>query len=121
MAESVRVKIAGIEYMIKTEESPEFTKEVAAEINTKIAEIKKANPNISTMQIAVLVAMEYCVESKQAQQKTEEIRGEIKSYLEDAASAQSERDFYKREIERMKAEAKSRTNQINLFDTDNEA
>ena len=59
---------------------------------------------------------------KDAQKKTEEIRAEIKSYLEDAANAQSERDFYKREIERMKDEAKSRTNQINLFDTsDDEA
>ena len=39
----------------------------------------------------------------------------MKNYLEDAAKAQSERDFYKRELDRMKAEAKSRSNQINLF------
>ncbi len=122
MAETLKVKIAGIEYAIKTDESPEFTKEIAAEIDSRIKEIKKANPTSSTMQIAILVAMQYCFESKDALKKTEEIRGEIKSYLEDAANAQSERDFYKREIERMKDEAKSRTNQINLFDTsDDEA
>ena len=115
MAQSVKVNIAGIEYAIKTDESAEYTKQIADEINEKINEVKKSNPNISTMQIAILIAMQYCFESKDAQKKTEEIRGEIKSYLEDAANAQSERDFYKREIERMKAEAKSRTNQINLF------
>ena len=116
MAQTVKVKIDGIEYAIKTEESPEFTTEIAKEIDLKIAEIKKASPTISTMQIAILTAMEYCFECKAAQKKTEEIRGEIKSYLEDAAAAQSERDFYKREIERMKEEAKSRSNQINFFD-----
>lgn len=121
MAETVKVTIAGIEYAIKTDEAPEFTKEIAAEIDSKINEIKRANPTISTMQIAILVAMQYCFDCKDAQKKTEEIRGEIKSYLEDAANAQSERDFYKREIERMKDEAKSRTNQINLFDTNDEA
>ena len=120
MSEAVRVTIAGIEYAIKSDKEPEFTREIAAEIDRKINEIKRANPTISTMQIAILTAMEYCVESKEAQQKTEEIRAEIKGYLEDAAKAQSERDFYKREIERMKDEAKSRTNQINLFDTEDD-
>ena len=116
MAHTVKVTIAGIEYAIKTEESVEYTKEIASEINSKINEIKKANPTISTMQIAILVAMEYCFESKDAQKKTEEIRGEIKSYLEDAAAAQSERDFYKREIERMKENERAKDSQINLFD-----
>jgi cell division protein ZapA len=68
------------------------------------------------MQIAILVAMEYCAESRQAQKKTEEIRAEIKGYLEDAAAAQSERDFYKREIERMKENAKAADSQLNFFD-----
>ena len=39
----------------------------------------------------------------------------MKNYLEDTAKAQSERDFYKREIDRMKADAKAKSNQINLF------
>ena len=120
MAQTVMVNIAGINYQIKSDKPAKEVKEIAAEINRKITEIRKANPNTSTMQTAILIAMEYCAESKEAQQKTEEIRTEIKGYLEDAAQAQSERDFYKREIDRMKAEAKSRTNQINLFDTEND-
>lgn len=120
MAESVKVNIAGLEYVIKSE-SAEYTREIAGEVDKKIKEIKKANPNISTMQIAILAAMEYCVDMKDAQKQTEDIRAEIKGYLEDAAQAQSERDFYKREIDRMKTEAQSRTNQINLFDNGNDS
>lgn len=115
---NVTVKIAGVDYTLKTEESAEFTQGLAKEINSKINEIKNINPHISTNQIAILVALEYGCNCKKAEQRTEEIRAEIKAYLEDAAQAQSERDFYKREIERMKAEAKSKANQINLFSED---
>lgn len=115
---NVTVRIAGVDYTLKTEESAEFTQSLAKEINSKINEIKNANPYISTNQIAILVALEYGCNCKKAEQRTEEIRAEIKAYLEDAAQAQSERDFYKREIERMKAEAKSKANQINLFSED---
>ncbi len=115
---TVTVRIAGAEYTIKTEESAEFTQNLAKEINSKINEIKTVNPYVSTSQIAILLALEYASDCKKATERTEAIRSEIKVYLEDTAKAQSERDFYKREIERMKAEAKSKANQINLFSDD---
>ena len=115
MGNVVKVNIAGVSYALKTEETAKFTKELAKEIDDKIKEVRKANPFISTNQIAVLVALEYGCNCKKAEKNTEELRSEMKNYLEDAAKAQSERDFYKRELERMKEEAKSRSNQINLF------
>ena len=119
MGNVVKVTIAGAGYTLKTEESVKFTLELAKEIDDKIKEIKKANPFISTNQIAVLVALEYGCDCKKAEQNTASLRAEMKNYLEDAAKAQSERDFYKRELDRMKAEAKSRSNQINLFSDEN--
>ena len=116
---SVKVTIAGVEYALVTEEPVELTKELASEINKKIDEIKTANPFVSTNQITILIALEYGAACRKAEQNTENLRAEMKGYLEDTATAQSERDFYKREIDRMKAEAKSRANQINLFSDDN--
>lgn len=117
---SVKVTIAGVEYPLITDEPVEFTQQLAKEINSKIEEVKSSNPSVSTNQIAILIALEYGCNCKKAEQNTENLRAEIKGYLEDAAKAQSERDFYKREIDRMKAEAKSRANQINLFSDNNE-
>lgn len=111
----VKVTISGVEYSLVTDESAEFTKELAKEINGKINEIKTNNPCVSTNQIAILIALEYGCNCKKSEQETEKLRGEMKGYLEDSAQAQTERDFYKREIDRMKSEAKSRANQINLF------
>ena len=54
MGNVVKVTIAGAGYTLKTEESEKFTLELAKEIDDKIKEIKKANPFISTNQIAVL-------------------------------------------------------------------
>ena len=39
----------------------------------------------------------------------------MKGYLDDSAKAKSERDYYKRENERIKTEAKFKNDQINLF------
>lgn len=112
---SVKINIAGVDYSLRTDESVELTMELAKEIDSKINEIRTENPFISTSQIAVLIALEYGCNCKKTEKKTEELRADMKNYLEDTAKAQSERDFYKREIDRMKADAKAKSNQINLF------
>jgi cell division protein ZapA len=118
MENTVRVNIAGVEYALKTDESVELTQQLAKEINQKINEVKAENAYVSTNQIAILIALEYGCNCKKAEENTEKLRAEMKNYLEDAASAQSERDFYKRELERLKEDAKARDSQTSLFDTD---
>ena len=39
----------------------------------------------------------------------------MKEYLDDSARAKNERDYYKREIDRLKTESKFKNDQINLF------
>ena len=81
MGNVVKVTIAGAGYTLKTEESEKFTLELAKEIDDKIKEIKKANPFISTNQIAVLVALEYGCDCKKAEQNTASLRAEMKTIL----------------------------------------
>ena len=80
---SVKINIAGVDYSLRTDESVEFTMELAKEINSKINEIKTENPFISTSQIAVLIALEYGCNCKKAEKKTEELRADMKNYLEE--------------------------------------
>ena len=115
----VKVMIAGIEYALSTEESPEYTAMLASSVDEKLKEIRSANPFISTNQAAVLIALQYANDSKKAEMSADNLRAQIKDYLEDASQAKSERDFYKREIDRMKAEQKAKADQINLFAQDN--
>lgn len=111
----VRVTIAGVSYSLITDETAEYTNEIAAEIDEKMRELQGANPFMSTNQAAVLVAIEFADKAKKAEQFAEGYRSQIKDYLKDASEAQTERDFYKRELDRVRTEAKSKADQINLF------
>lgn len=111
----VRVNIAGVTYSLITDETAEYTNELATEIDEKMKEMQGANPFMSTNQAAVLVAIEFADKAKKAEAAAEDYRNQIKDYLKDASEAQTERDFYKREIDRIRTEAKAKSAQINLF------
>ncbi len=116
----VRVNIAGVTYSLITDETTEYTNELAAEIDEKMKEMQGANPFMSTNQAAVLVAIEFADKAKKAEAAAEGYRDQIKDYLKDASEAQTERDFYKREIDRIRTEAKAKSAQINLFSQNEE-
>ena len=100
-------RIRYLERMIKnanivSDESAEYMSELAHEIDLKMAEILRG-ARVSTTQAAVLVALQYADEAKKNSGTTDNLRLQLKEYLEDAAKAKSERDFYKRELDRIKA------------------
>ncbi len=111
----VRLNICGVNYFICTDETVEHTEELGAVIDSKMSEILKGTSFVTTTQAAVLVALDFANELSKSEKSVDNYRGQIKDYLEDAAKAKSERDYYKRELERFKTEAKFKNDQINLF------
>ena len=67
-----------------------------------------------------MIALDYANSAKKAEQSADNLRAQIKDYLEDASQSKSERDFYKREIDRLKTEQKAGAAQINLFSSEND-
>lgn len=100
-----KLKVAGEEYRIVSDESAEYMSELAHEIDLKMADILRG-ARVSTTQAAVLVALQYADEAKKSSGTTDTLRSQIKECLKDSAEAKSERDFYKRELERIKAISK---------------
>lgn len=115
MNNRVKLEIRGITFFVNTDESTEYTEELAREIDERLAEILKGGSFISMTQAAVLVALEKSDELYKSKQELESLKVQVKDYLEDSAKAKSERDYYKRELERIKTEAKFKNDQINLF------
>ncbi len=105
------LKIAGEEYRIVSDESAEYMQELAHDLDIKISNITKSS-RVSTTQAAVLVALQYADTATKNSGNADTLRAQLKSYLEDAAQAKSERDFYKRELEKAKAinEAEEKNN-----------
>lgn len=104
--------IAGEEYRIVSDESYEYMQELARELDIKMASVLKGN-RISTTQAAILVALQYADDAAKNSGSADTLRAQLKSYLEDAAQAKSERDFYKRELERIKAVNETKDKEIN--------
>jgi len=97
----VKVRIAGTEYALLTDDKESYIREVADEVSQKMENMLAVNPRYSITMTAVLTALEYCDEYKKACENSVNLRGQIKDYLEDSANARIELDNARREIERL--------------------
>lgn len=100
----VQVKIGGATYTIVTEDEPEYVEGLAEELNDEIRSICNSNPSLSMTQAAVLVALDQSDACKKATASSDNLRAQIKDYLEDSARARMEVDVARREVERLNRE-----------------
>ena len=98
-----KLSICGSEYVITAEESAEYMDSLAKNVEDKLKATLKSG-KLSMTQASIFVALELADEAKKATASADNLRGQLKEYLEDAAKAKSECDFYKREAERVKME-----------------
>ncbi len=115
MNNRVKLTIRGASFYISTDESAEYTEELGRKIDSRLAELLDSGLHISMSQAVVLVALEMADSLTKSEKEVEALRGQMKEYLEDSAKAKSERDYYKRELDRIRTEAKFKNDQINLF------
>lgn len=113
----VKLTIGGAEYAIVTEDDVAYVTELGAELNETLERTMKENPRISTTQAAILVALQYADEHKKANISSDNLRSQIKDYLDDAASAKSKADWARHEAENAKREleaAKLEIDRLNM-------
>lgn len=106
-----KLNIAGEEYRIVSDESTEYMQDLAREVDAKMTTILRGS-HVSTTQAAILVALQYADDATKNSGNADTLRSQLKAYLEDAAQAKSERDFYKRELERIKAVNNAEENNV---------
>ena len=111
----VKLHIGGIDYYINTDETLEYTVSLGEKIDKRMTEILRSNSLITANQAAVLTALEMADDLEKANAVTDNFRTQISEYLDEAAKAKNERDYYKRELERYKTEVSFKNDQINLF------
>lgn len=115
----VKVSICGSEYVLVTDDDEGYVKTVANEVEKYMNEVMKANPHVSLAMAAVLAALSFCDDRKKAVLGADNLRSQIKDYLEDSSHARMEADEARREIERMKREIQ--TLRMRLSETDSGA
>ena len=100
MANRVVVTICGEDYTFVAEESTAYTQKVAAYVNDKMEEVLKTT-KVGRTDAAILTAANIADELFKSQAASEQLRSQIKGYLDEASRAQSEVSELKREVFRL--------------------
>ena len=102
--EKIKLFIAGDEYNISTDNDLDYVAQLGAELDSKISTLMRENARISITQAAIVTALEYADAAKKSEMTSENLRGQIQEYLEDAARARTDAEITKRELERVTKE-----------------
>lgn len=102
--EKIKLIIANDEYNISTDNDLDYVAQLGEELNQRITAILANSTRISVTQAAILTALEYADSAKKGEITSENLRGQIQEYLEDAARARTDAEIAKRELERVSKE-----------------
>ena len=100
MANRVVVDICGEEYTLIAEESAAYMQRVGSYVGGKMQEVLSGE-RVGRTDAAVLTAVNIADELFKAQTSAEQLRGQIKSYVDEAGKAQREVSEMKREVFRL--------------------
>ena len=95
----VIITICGKEYTLQTDEQPIYVKQLAARLDQKISGMMAENDSLSLSSAAILVGLSLMDDSNKTTSNIDNIRSEIRNYVEEAGRARAEADSYKKIIE----------------------
>ena len=97
MENRITVTIAGTDYTFTAEESPSYMQKVAAHVSEQMSAIMEGG-KISRMDAAVLAAANITDELYKEQAVSENLRQQLKGYLDEANRAKNEASEARREL-----------------------
>ena len=97
MSNKITVTISGTDYTLMSEESPSYMQKVAVLVDEKMTNIMAAG-RVSRMDAAVLAAANLADELLKQQAAAENLRRQLKGYLDDAGKAKAELGECKRQL-----------------------
>lgn len=99
----ITVFVAGQKLTLITEESEKYVNDIATKVDTAINSMF-ASTNMSKERCAVMVALDFCDDETKARAMMNDIKEQIKDYIEDSAKLREENEELKIKIEKLKAE-----------------
>ena len=100
MANRVVISICGEDYAFVADETPSYMQKVGNYVGEKLAETM-SDSRVGRTDAAVLTAVNIADELFKAQAAAEQLRSQIKGYLDEASRAQNEASDLKREVFRL--------------------
>lgn len=99
----VTVFVAGQKLNLITTESEKYVTDIAQKVDTAVNSMF-ASSNMSREKCAVMAALDFCDDEAKARVALNELKEQIKDYIEDSSKLRAENEELKAEIEKLKAE-----------------
>lgn len=97
MANRVTMNICGEEYTLVAEESAAYMQKVGSLVDAKMTEVMTGT-HVGRTDAAVLAALNIADELYKTQEASENLRRQVKAYLDEAAQAKNEVSELKRQL-----------------------
>ena len=112
----MKLNICGTDYVIVSDETEEYMRSIADEVGDEIDEILKTNVRVSVIMAAVLTALKYCDKSKKYMNDADNLRTQIKDYLEESVGVKMQADEARKEVLRLEKEVKTLKEKLKEYD-----
>lgn len=119
MKNVVKVQLAGRSYTLTSTEMPDYTIRLSRELNKRLDMIMSQSESLSSLDAALLCAMDCLDELTKATRNVENIRSQIKDYVDDASQARlaaeesnKENRILRAKVDELQSELKKRTTVI---------
>ena len=110
----IKVNICGKEYSLKTAENASYALNLAAELEKKINDMVDSGNGISIQTAAILIALSAMDDVRKANESVDNIRTQIKQYVDEAAKAMLERDEALKDKESLKSKLSGLENDLKI-------
>ena len=110
----IKVNICGKEYSLKTAENASYVLNLAAELESKINNMVNSGNGVSVQTAAILIALSAMDDANKAHQSVDNIRTQIKQYVDEAAKAMLERDEALKDKESLKSKLSGLENDLKI-------
>lgn len=110
----IKVTICGKEYSLKTAENASYVLNLAAELESKINNMVNLGNGVSVQTAAILIALSAMDDANKANQSVDNIRTQIKQYVDEAAKAMLERDEAIKDKESLKSKLSGLENDLKI-------
>ncbi|MEG0877724.1 MAG: cell division protein ZapA [Oscillospiraceae bacterium] len=103
-ANKIRLEICGCNYVISSTDSEQYVLDLAARLDRDMNLMLAETPNASVTSAAIITALGYLDELEKSTSGADNMRAQIRDYLEDASKAKMAAEEARHEVERLRRE-----------------
>lgn len=100
----IRVRICGTDYILSSDEPESYVRELGDALDRNMRSIMDNDPRISVTMAAVMAALTLADEARKAGASADNLRSQLKDYLNDNARSRADADQARREADRLRGE-----------------